>query len=344
LAKSQRPILITGVAGFIGFSVARGLLKKGSNVVGIDNLNPYYDPKLKESRLKNIYKLQENKENTLKFYKNDIENKLLLEEIFKKHNPKYVINLAAQAGVRYSLINPDLYLRTNILGFGNIIECCRKFDVEHLIYASSSSVYGGNSNLPYKESSPVDHPISLYAATKKSNEVIAHSYSNLYNIPTTGLRYFTVYGPWGRPDMAPMIFTKAILEGEPIKIFNFGNMVRDFTYIDDIVEATIKCCNKPSTPNIQYNPLSPDPSTSNAPFRIFNVGNHKKVKLLDFISLIEENLGKNAIKDFQDLEPGDMIETFSENNSLNEWIDYHPNTSLERGIKNFIKWYLDYYK
>ena len=341
--KSKRPILITGIAGFIGFSVAKSLIKKGINIIGIDNLNSYYDPKLKESRLKILHKIKKTKEIIFKFYKYDIEDKPSLEDIFRKHNPKYVINLAAQAGVRYSLINPDLYIRTNILGFGNILECCRKYDVEHLVYASSSSVYGGNSDIPFKETSSVDHPVSLYAATKKSNEVIAHSYSHLYKIPTTGLRYFTVYGPWGRPDMAPMIFTKAILEGEPIKIFNFGNMVRDFTFIDDIVKATINCCYKVATPNINYSALAPDPSSSNAPFRIFNVGNNRQVKLLDFISLIEKSLGKDAIKDFQDLEPGDMIETFSDIDSINQWIDYSPKTSLEKGIKKFIKWYLDYY-
>ncbi len=337
-------IIVTGASGFIGAGVVLKLLKMGYKVIGIDNQNSYYDTKLKKDRIKHILSVSNYSQDSWLYFNFSIENKQLLENIFHKYNPEIVINLAAQAGVRYSIINPDSYINSNIIGFANILECCRKFEIKHLIYASSSSVYGGNKKLPYKESDPVDHPVSLYAATKKSNELMAHSYSHLFNIPCTGLRFFTVYGPWGRPDMAPMIFTKAILNSEPLKVFNFGKMKRDFTYIDDITEGVIKCIFNLPKVDKNFDKLKPDPSKSySAPYRIFNIGNNKPIELIYFIGLLEETLGKKAIKCFEPMQPGDVKETFADIDSLSDWIDFKPKINIEEGVELFVNWYKNYY-
>ena len=300
------------------------------------------DISLKKSRIREI-KLKASNGNW-EFYQVDLEDYIRLEHIFNQTKPDIVINLAAQAGVRYSLENPSSYIKSNLVGFGNVLELCKEFEVKNLIYASSSSVYGGNKKLPFKETDPVNHPVSLYAATKKSNELMAHSYSHLYNLPCTGLRFFTVYGPWGRPDMAPMIFTKSIIESKPINIFNFGNMSRDFTYIDDIAEAIYKCTYKLATIDNQFNPLKPDPSSSLAPHRIFNIGNNKSVDLLYFISLLEDNLEKKAIRNLKPMQLGDVEDTFADTTKLEKWIDFRPKTSIEIGVRKFINWYKDFYK
>ncbi len=337
----SKSILITGAAGFIGAALAKQLLEKELRVIGIDNLNDYYDPGLKNARLKVVE--DNNSQSNWIFYKLNLEDKDDLHRIFSKEKPKVVINLAAQAGVRYSIENPGAYIQSNVVGFGNILEECRHSEVEHLIYASSSSVYGGNRNLPFNETQPVNHPVSLYAATKKSNELMAHTYSHLYKLPATGLRFFTVYGPWGRPDMAPILFAKAILNNEPIKIFNFGQMQRDFTYIDDIVEGVLRCCDKPATTNEKFDPMSPDPSTAAAPHRIFNIGNNQPTELMRFIQLLEDSLGKIAIKEFLPMQPGDVISTSADTSALNEWVGFKPSTSIEKGIKEFATWYKSYY-
>tara|TARA_B100000989_G_scaffold59069_1_gene40237 strand:+ start:8234 stop:9253 length:1020 start_codon:yes stop_codon:yes gene_type:complete len=337
-------IIVTGAAGFIGFHTCLALLKERHEILGVDNINAYYDVNLKFSRLSELKKLSELKNLNWHFIKVDLEDDNFINKIFKNFKPEIVIHLAAQAGVRYSIDNPKTYINSNLLGFSNIIENCRKFDINNFIYASSSSVYGGNKKLPFKEIDAVDHPVSLYAATKKSNEVVAHSYSYLYRIPSTGLRFFTVYGPWGRPDMAPMIFANSILKGIPIKVYNFGKMKRDFTYIEDVVEAVIRCAKKPATPNINFNQLKPEPSTSDAPHRIFNLGNSKPIKLLNFIEILENELGKKAIKKFLPMQLGDVKETASDTTALQEWIDFCPDTSLRSGIKKFATWFLDYYK
>ncbi len=337
----KRKVIVTGAAGFIGAAISTKLLLKGDKVVGIDNLNDYYDISLKKSRINEI-KLKISKDNW-KFFQVDLENYKRLDLIFDETKPDIVINLAAQAGVRYSLENPSSYIKSNLVGFGNVLELCKKYGIKNLIYASSSSVYGGNKKLPFKETDAVNHPVSLYAATKKSNELMAHSYSHLYNLPCTGLRFFTVYGPWGRPDMAPMIFTKSILEAKPINIFNFGDMSRDFTYIDDISEAIYKCTHKPATINYQFNPTKPDPSSSTAPHRIFNIGNNKSVDLLYFISLLEDNLEIKAIRNLKPIQPGDVKDTFADTHKLEEWINFCPKTPIEIGVKNFIDWYKNYY-
>jgi len=339
----KHKILITGVAGFIGSEVAKKLILNNYKIIGIDNLNSYYDVNLKNQRLKNINYLVK-KECEFTFYRGSIEDEEFLNKIFLEHKPNIVINLAAQAGVRYSIENPMSYFKSNLLGFGNIVEMCRNFNVENFVYASSSSVYGGNRKLPFKESDPVNHPVSLYAATKKSNELIAHTYSHLYKIPSTGLRFFTVYGPWGRPDMAPMIFTKAILNKQPIKVFNNGEMSRDFTYIDDIVDGIIKCCFKPATFNSQFDYLNPDPASSFSPHRIFNIGNSKTIKLLDFIEILESEIGIKAIKDFSPMQKGDVIDTASDTTLINDWVDFCSKTSLQEGIKKFVSWYKSFYK
>jgi len=336
-------ILITGAAGFIGSEVAKRLISENYKVIGIDNLNSYYDVNLKNQRLKNInYITKNNSEFT--FYKGSIEDEKFLNKIFLEHEPNIVVNLAAQAGVRYSLENPMSYFKSNLLGFGNIVEMCRSYNVENFVYASSSSVYGGNKKLPFKESDPVNHPVSLYAATKKSNELIAHTYSHLYKIPSTGLRFFTVYGPWGRPDMAPMIFTNAILNNQPIKVFNNGEMSRDFTYIDDVVDGIIRCCFKPATINSNFDSFNPDPATSFSPHRIFNIGNCKVVKLLDFIEILESEIGIKAIKDFSPMQKGDVVNTSADTTLMNNWVDFYSKTSLQEGIKKFVSWYKSFYK
>ena len=332
-------ILITGAAGFIGFHTAKFLLDRGDEIIGIDNLNNYYDLSLKLNRL-DLLKKNDN----FSFFKIDISKKNLLNEIFKKTNPNKVIHLAAQAGVRYSIEHPDIYIKSNIVGFTNILESCRSFYTEHFVFASSSSVYGGNTLLPFSENQTVDHPISLYAATKKANELIAHTYSHLYHIPSTGLRFFTVYGPWGRPDMSFFKFTKNILSHDPINVFNYGNMNRDFTYIDDVVKGIVKVLDKIASPSDQFNSNIPNPSISSAPFRIFNIGNGKPISLMDYISSLEKAIGIKAKINFQDLQQGDIISTHSDNSALEKWIGFNPNTSIDDGIKKFVQWYLDYYK
>ena len=331
------PIIVTGAAGFIGAALSKKLLDSGFQVVGIDNLNHYYSPALKEKRLSLIKeKIGWN------FYKVSLENKEEIEEIFSKYKPKVVVNLAAQAGVRYSIDNPDSYIQSNIVGFLNIIESCRKHEVENFIYASSSSVYGGNKKMPFNEDHQVDHPISLYAATKKSNELIAHTYSSIFKIPSTGLRFFTVYGPWGRPDMSPMIFTKSILKKQPIEIFNFGKMKRDFTFIDDIVEGIFRCCFKPATVDEKFDSQKPKSSTSFAPHRIFNIGNSSPVELMDFINILEDQIGVKAIKTFKEMQKGDVVATEADILKFSKWVNFKPETSLENGIEIFVKWFKEY--
>jgi UDP-glucuronate 4-epimerase len=333
------PILVTGAAGFIGFHVSKRLLEEGHIVIGLDNLNDYYDVKLKESRLAQI----DNHPN-FKFIKVGLEERENINSIFKEYCPRIVINLAAQAGVRYSLENPQAYIDSNIVGFTNILEACRSFNLEHLIYASSSSVYGANESLPFSVHDNVDHPISLYAATKKSNELMAHTYSHLFDLPTTGLRFFTVYGPWGRPDMALFLFTRAIINNEPIKVFNNGNMQRDFTYVDDIVESIFRLTKSPARPNKKWSGLNPDPGTSYAPYRVFNIGNNNPINLMDFITAIEEKLGIEAKKEFLPLQAGDVPSTFADVEDLIREVNFKPKTQIKDGITNFIDWYIDYYE
>ncbi len=341
--KEKKTFLITGAAGFIGSEIVKRLLKNGEEVVGIDNLNNYYDPNLKKSRLKEIENFHKKYSGNWKFFKNCIENKNVFDEISKLYSIKVVVHLAAQAGVRYSITNPKDYVDSNLLGFFNVLEFCRNESVENFIFASSSSVYGGNKNLPFKESSSVDHPISFYAATKKANEVMANSYSHLFGIPTTGLRFFTVYGPYGRPDMAPMIFAKSILNNQKIDIFNYGDMIRDFTYIDDVTETIYRCCFKPAISSNDFDQKNPDPSVSFAPFLIFNVGNHNPVKLIDFIDLLENNLGKFAIRNYKEIQPGDVEVTSSDCSKIKDWINFSPKTPIEDGIRLFALWFKDFY-
>ena len=335
-------ILVTGAAGFIGFHLCQKLIKNGCNVVGFDNINDYYEIDLKESRLKILDKEGFKAKNWF-FEKGDLIEKDSVEDVFNKYNPNIVINLAAQAGVRYSIENPQTYVNTNILGFLNILECCKSQKVKNFLYASSSSVYGGNKKLPFSENDSVNHPKNIYAATKKSNELFAHAYSHLYKIPSTGLRFFTVYGPWGRPDMAPMIFAKAILEGKPIEVFNHGNMKRDFTYIDDVVEAILKCCFKPASIYPNFDSLNPEPSKSFAPHRILNIGNGNPLDLLLFIDILEKALGKKTTKIMKDMHNADVQETFADKKLIEEWIGFKTNTSIEKGIEKFADWYINYY-
>ncbi|OFO53549.1 NAD-dependent epimerase [Nosocomiicoccus sp. HMSC059G07] len=330
-------VLITGTAGFIGSHLAKKLIEKGHSIVGVDNINDYYDPQLKEDRLKTI------DENYHTFYKLNLEDYDELTEVFRKEQPDIVINLAAQAGVRYSLENPRAYIDSNIVGFMNVLECCRHFDVNHLIYASSSSVYGANTSKPFSTSDNVDHPLSLYAATKKSNELMAHTYSHLYNIPTTGLRFFTVYGPWGRPDMALFKFTKSIIEGKEIDVYNHGNMMRDFTYVDDIVEAISRLVERPARPNNEWDGNNPDPGSSYAPYKVYNIGNNSPVRLMEFIEAIENKLDIEAKKNYMDLQPGDVPETYANVEDLFRDIDFKPETNIQDGVNNFVDWYIDYY-
>jgi UDP-glucuronate 4-epimerase len=332
-------ILITGAAGFIGFHLSGKLCKLGYAVTGIDNLNDYYDVNLKHARLQQLKQLPD-----FTFYQLDLTDKKGIDELFKKNNFTYVVNLAAQAGVRYSLTNPYAYLESNLHGFLNILEACRYNKTEHLIYASSSSVYGANKNMPFSVHHNVDHPISLYAATKKSNELMAHTYSALYNLPTTGLRFFTVYGPYGRPDMALFIFTKAIVEGKPIDVYNHGKMKRDFTYVDDIVEGIVRLVPKVPTANAAWNGMNSDAATSFAPYRLYNIGNNKPVELLRFIEVIEEKIGKKAVKNLLPIQEGDVPETFADVDDLIRDVDFKPATSIEVGVGKFIDWYKEYYK
>ncbi len=331
-------ILLTGAAGFIGMTTALRLLARGDEVVGLDNLNDYYEVTLKENRLKRLMPHA-----SFRFVKMDVANRHGMAQLFASEKFDRVIHLAAQAGVRYSLQNPHAYIDSNIVGFVNILEGCRHTEVQHLVYASSSSVYGGNTKMPFSEHDSVDHPVSLYAATKKANELMAHTYSHLYGLPTTGLRFFTVYGPWGRPDMALFLFTKAILEGRPIDVFNHGDMQRDFTYVDDIVEGVIRVLDHVATPNASYDALQADPATSNAPYRVFNIGNNNPVPLLDFIACIEDALGIKAEKRLLPLQDGDVPATYANTDALNEWVGFVPGTPIDQGISRFVMWYRDYY-
>jgi UDP-glucuronate 4-epimerase len=332
-------VLVTGAAGFIGFHLTKRLLREGFLVTGLDNLNDYYDVNLKESRLKILFD-----ETNFSFSKTDLQNRIAVDEIFNKRKFDFVVNLAAQAGVRYSITNPYAYLESNLTGFLNILEACRNNPVKHLIYASSSSVYGANRNMPFSVHDNVDHPLALYAVTKKSNELMSHAYSNLYQIPTTGLRFFTVYGPYGRPDMALFLFTKAILEGKPIDVFNHGKMKRDFTYVDDIVEGIVRLIPKPSKANPAWSGMNPDPATSFAPYKIYNIGNNSPVELMYFIEVLENKLGKKAIKNLLPLQEGDVPETYADVDDLMNDVDFKPSTTIEYGIEQFVNWYKEYYK
>ncbi len=347
-------VLITGTAGFIGFHLSRRFIERGDEVVGLDCINDYYDINLKFSRLEIVGILKKNIEygkfvrsekfHNYRFIQLKLEDREAILKLFKEEKFDKVCNLAAQAGVRYSIQNPFTYIDSNIVGFINILEGCRQNGVKHLAYASSSSVYGLNESMPFSTHHNVDHPISLYAASKKSNELMSHTYSYLYGLPTTGLRFFTVYGPWGRPDMALFLFTKAILEGKPIDVFNNGNMKRDFTYVDDIVEGIVRVIDNPPTTNSEWTGISPDPSTSKAPYQIYNIGNSNPVKLLDFIEAIEEFLGKKAIKNFLPLQNGDVPATWADVTDLEKTLQYKPQTNIREGISNFINWYKQYYK
>ena len=337
-------VLITGSAGFIGFHLAKRLLSEGITVIGIDDFNNYYSSSLKYAR--NEILVQEAKRNKVDFFYflEKIEDCVSLQNIFEKYKPNTVVNLAAQAGVRYSIENPSVYIQSNLVGFGNILELCRKHDVQNLIYASSSSVYGGNTKKPFSEEDNVDHPVSLYAATKKSNELMAHAYSHLYDIPSIGLRFFTVYGPWGRPDMALFLFTKAILKGEPINVFNNGNMLRDFTYIDDLVESMYRLLGKPALEDKNFNFQNPSAATSWKRYRIFNIGNANPINLMEYINVIEKCLNKKAILNKMPMQPGDVKETFADTKLLSDWVNYKPQTSIEEGVEKFVDWYINYYK
>ncbi|MGD9866886.1 MAG: NAD-dependent epimerase [Hyphomicrobiales bacterium] len=332
-------VLVTGAAGFIGFHTSKVLLDRGDRVIGLDNLNDYYDVTLKQARLSQL-----EGRNGFRFVKADLSDRAAMEKLFAEEKPTRVINLAAQAGVRYSLTNPHAYIESNIVGFTNILECCRHGGVEHLVFASSSSVYGANTTLPFSVNDNVDHPLSLYAATKKSNELMAHTYAHLYRLPVTGLRFFTVYGPWGRPDMALFLFTRKILAGEPIEVFNNGNHSRDFTYIDDIVEGVVRCCDHVAEPNPDWSGARPDPATSNAPYRLYNIGNNQPVQLMDYIAALEKLLGKTAEKIFLPLQPGDVPDTYADVEALTRDIGYCPKTPVEEGMKRFVAWYRDYYE
>jgi len=330
-------ILVTGAAGFIGFHVSRRLLAGGHTVSGIDNLNEYYDVQLKHDRLAEL-----KDEKAFTFVRCDLADKSGLFSVFREGSFEYVVNLAAQAGVRYSLTNPEAYISSNLVGFANILEACRQHPVKHLVYASSSSVYGSNTKLPFSVHDNVDHPVSLYAATKKANELMAHTYSHLYRIPTTGLRFFTVYGPWGRPDMAAFLFAKAITEGRPIDVFNNGNMKRDFTYIDDIVEGVVRVLFAPAAADPSWSGHAPDPATSSAPYRLFNIGNHQPVDLMEFIRILERILERKAIVNFREIQPGDVVATYADVAALTDAVGFAPATPLEEGLSRFIAWYGEY--
>ena len=332
-------ILITGAAGFIGSALAGRLLERGDTVVGIDNLNDYYDVSLKKARLERLSTREK-----FAFEKLDISYRQAMETLFAREQFDSVVNIAAQAGVRYSIENPHPYIQSNIVGFCNILEGCRHSKVGHLVYASSSSVYGSNTKLPFSERDNIDHPISLYAATKKANELMAHSYSHLYGLPCTGLRFFTVYGPWGRPDMALFKFTKAILEGKPIQVFNHGNMVRDFTYIDDIVEGVVRAVDRPAEPDPSWDSAAPNPATSKAPYRIYNIGNNKPVQLMRYIEVLEQSLGKKAQIEMLPMQPGDVPATMADVTELEKAVGFKPSTTVEVGVARFVDWYRSYYK
>ena len=325
-------VLLTGVAGFIGYHVALKLLARGDTVIGVDNLNNYYDVRLKQARLADIEARQNAK--NFSFIKLDLADNAATQQLFAHEKPDSVIHLAAQAGVRYSLENPHAYISSNIVAFTNILEACRAIKPQHLVYASSSSVYGGNTKLPFSEADSVDHPVSLYAATKKANELMAHTYSHLYGLPTTGLRFFTVYGPWGRPDMSPFLFADAIINNKPIKVFNHGDMMRDFTYIDDIVEGVIRVLDKPATSS----------TNSGAPYRVFNIGNNQPEQLMDFIGLLESAIGKTAQKEFLPMQAGDVKATYADTSALKAWVGFKPHTPLNEGVEKFVNWYRQFYR
>ena len=331
-------VLVTGSAGFIGYHLSKRLLKDGCHVTGIDNLNPYYDVSLKEARLKKLTPFE-----NFSFFKIDISDREAMEKIFKSTQFEVVVNLAAQAGVRYSLKNPRAYVDANIVGFVNILECCRHNNVRHLVFASSSSVYGANTKMPFSVHHNVDHPVSLYAATKKANELMAHTYSHLYELSCTGLRFFTVYGPWGRPDMALFLFTRAILERQPIKVFNHGRMQRDFTYIDDIIEGVVRIMERLPEPDPTWSGDDPDPGTSYARYKMYNIGNNNPVELMKFIAVIEKVLGLKAKKEFLDIQPGDVVATYADIDDLIKDVGFKPQTPIEIGIKRFVIWFKEYY-
>jgi len=331
-------VLVTGAAGFIGYHLSKRLLENDCHVVGLDNLNPYYDVQLKKARLERLTSFE-----NFSFYKMDLADKKALEKIFESAQFNVVVNLAAQAGVRYSLENPQAYVDANIVGFVNILECCRYNDIQHLVFASSSSVYGANTKMPFSVHHNVDHPVSLYAATKKANELMAHTYSHLFGLACTGLRFFTVYGPWGRPDMALFLFARAIMEEQPIKVFNHGRMQRDFTYIDDIIEGVVRIMGRLPKPDPTWNGDNPDPGTSYVPYKIYNIGNNNPVELMEFIAVIEKTLGRQAQKEFLDLQPGDVPATYADIDDLIEDAGFQPRTSIETGIKRFVDWFNKYY-
>jgi UDP-glucuronate 4-epimerase len=333
------PILVTGAAGFIGFQVAQRLLRDGRDVVGLDNMNSYYDPALKEARRAELAK-----SGRLRFVKVDLANRDAIASLFKEHHFPYVVHLAAQAGVRYSLIDPFAYVDSNLTGFTTILEGCRHNGCQHLLYASSSSVYGSNTKMPFSVHENVDHPLSLYGASKKANELMSHAYAHLFGLPATGLRFFTVYGPWGRPDMAMWIFTKAILAGEPIKLFNNGNMRRDFTYVDDVVESVVRLVDRRPAGNPDFSNASPDPGSSSAPWRVYNIGNNKPVELLEVVRLLEEALGKKAKRELLPMQPGDVPATYANVDDLIRDVDFKPATPIAEGIRRFIEWYRAYHR
>ncbi|MCK6508820.1 NAD-dependent epimerase [Myxococcota bacterium] len=331
-------IFVTGVAGFIGYHVSLRLLARGDEVIGLDNVNAYYDVRLKEARLGHLRGFE-----GFTFFRNDLCEREVMERIFAQQQPTYVIHLAAQAGVRHSLRDPYTYIDSNMMGFLHILEGCRHHPVKHLLYASSSSVYGMNTAMPFSEHHDVSHPVSLYAATKRANELMAHAYSHLYQIPTSGLRFFTVYGPWGRPDMALFLFTRAILSGKPIQVFNHGDMQRDFTYVDDIVEGIVRLLDHPAQPNSAFSTQHPDPATSSAPYRLFNIGNNQPVRLLEMIEALEETLGKKAQKELLPIQPGDVPATYANASELAAVTQFQPATSIQEGVRRFVAWYLDFY-
>lgn len=332
-------ILVTGAAGFIGSTLSHRLLDRGDEVIGLDNFNPYYDPQLKRDRAARLYTRP-----GFTMVEANLEDRVAVEALFRNHRPQRVVNLAAQAGVRYSLENPHAYIDANVVGFMNILEGCRHYDVEHLVYASSSSVYGMNTAMPFSVHDNVDHPLSLYAATKKANELMAHTYSHLYRLPTTGLRFFTVYGPWGRPDMAMFLFTRAILAGEPINVFNHGQMKRDFTFVDDIVEGVIRTTDRVAAINPDWNGAHPDPGTSSAPYRLYNIGNNNPVQLLHLIEVLEDQLGRKAIRNMLPMQAGDVPATYANVEDLTRDVGFTPATSIEDGVSRFVQWYRDYYR
>ena len=336
---NKNKIIVTGSAGFIGYSLCVKLLERGDNIIGIDNHNDYYDPKIKDARIERLIKCP-----NYKHYHADLSDQNKINIIFKNHKPHKVVNLAAQAGVRYSIENPLVYIKSNIVGFAHILENCRQYKIEHLVYASTSSVYGANTKMPFSEHDSVNHQLSLYAASKKSNELMAHTYSTLYKLPTTGLRFFTVYGPWGRPDMALFKFTKLMIEGKEIEVFNHGKMIRDFTYIDDIIESLVRVINKKAKSDQSFDFIDPDPSTSWAPHRVLNIGNSNPTPLMDYIQAIENELKITALKEYLPMQLGDVPATAADTRKLGQWIDFKPQTKIEDGVKYFINWYREFYK